>query len=218
MTCPNCGKELLEGEVCTCTSEQINEASENVQVEPVAESAVESADEVQPTPVYEAEPQQLEETQNTYYSPTEQFNPQGEYQNPYQEQGYNQPMYGAPQQNYYDPNQQPPYYNPVAQEPAPSTDYPENYKPKKKYVAVILGATLGGIGLHNFYLGNNSKAIAQLLIALVGSLFFGLGIIITEIWALVETVQLLTDKIDSDANNYKIMTFAEELAKAQKKD
>jgi TM2 domain-containing membrane protein YozV len=215
MTCPNCGKELLEGEVCTCTSEQTNE---NVQVEPVAESAVESVDEVQPSPVYEAEPQQLEETQNTYYSPTEQFNPQGEYQNPYQEQGYNQPMYGAPQQNYYDPSQQPPYYNPVSEKPAPSTDYPENYKPKKKYVAVILGATLGGIGLHNFYLGNSTKAVAQLLIALIGSLFFGLGIIVTEIWALIETVRLLTDKIDADGNNYKIMTFAEELAKAQKKD
>ncbi|MFR2017250.1 MAG: hypothetical protein ACLS27_01150 [Eubacterium sp.] len=39
-----------------------------------------------------------------------------------------------------------------------------------------------------------------------------------EVWALVETVQILTDKIDADANNFKIMTFAEELAKAQSKE
>lgn len=211
MTCPNCGKELLEGEVCTCTSEQ---TVESVPVEPVVEPVTEP----QPETVAEAEPQEINETQNAYYAPTEQFNPQETYQNPYQEQAYNQPMYGAPQPNYYDPNQQPPYYNPVTEKPAPSKDYPEDYKPKKKYVAVILGATLGGLGIHNFYLGNSTKATVQLLIALIGSLFFGLGIVITEIWALVETVQLLTDKIDADANNFKIMTLAEEIAKAQNKD
>lgn len=214
MKCPNCGRELLEGEICTCTSEQTiennqeqaaNEVQTEASAEPVEAQEVEQQNE-QPQP------------EDTYYQPSEPAPQQGEYQNIYQEQGFNQPMYGAPQQNYYDPNQQAPYYNPVMAKPEPSTDYPENYKPKKKYVAVILAASLGALGIHNFYLGNNGKATAQLLIALIGSLLFGLGLVVAEVWALVEAVQLLTDKIDADANNFKIMTFAEELAKAQNKE
>lgn len=214
MKCPNCGRELLEGEICTCTSEQ---TVENNQEQAANEVQTEAS--AEPVEAQEVE-QQSEQPQpeNTYYQPSEPAPQQGEYQNIYQEQGFNQPMYGAPQQNYYDPNQQAPYYNPVMAKPEPSTDYPENYKPKKKYVAVILAASLGALGIHNFYLGNNGKATAQLLIALIGSLLFGLGLVVAEIWALVETVQLLTDKIDADANNFKIMTFAEELAKAQNKE
>lgn len=215
MKCPNCGRDLLEGEICTCTTVE-QDAQTTAQAQP--------ENEVQPETEAPVEAQEVEQQneqpqpENTYYQPNEPAPQQGEYQNIYQEQGFNQPMYGAPQQNYYDPNQQAPYYNPVMAKPKPSTDYPEDYKPKKKYVAVILGATLGAFGIHNFYLGNNGKATAQLLIALIGSLFFGLGLVAAEIWALVETVQLLTDKIDADANNFKIMTFAEELAKAQSKE
>lgn len=215
MKCPNCGRDLLEGEICTCTTVE-QDAQTTAQAQP--------ENEVQPETEAPVEAQEVEQQneqpqpENTYYQPSEPAPQQGKYQNIYQEQDFNQPMYGAPQQNYYDPNQQVPYYNPVMAKPEPSTDYPEDYKPKKKYVAVILGATLGALGIHNFYLGNNSKATAQLLIALIGSLFFGLGLVAAEIWALVETVQLLTDKIDADANNFKIMTFAEELAKAQSKE
>lgn len=215
MKCPNCGRDLLEGEICTCTTVE-QDAQTTAQAQP--------ENEVQPETEAPVEAQEVEQQneqpqpENTYYQPNEPAPQQGEYQNIYQEQGFNQPMYGAPQQNYYDPNQQAPYYNPVMAKPEPSTDYPEDYKPKKKYVAVILGATLGALGIHNFYLGNNSKATAQLLIALIGSLFFGLGLVAAEVWALVETVQILTDKIDADANNFKIMTFAEELAKAQSKE
>lgn len=215
MKCPNCGRDLLEGEICTCTTIE-QDAQTTPQTQP--------ENEVQPETEAPVEAQEIEQQneqpqpENTYYQPSEPAPQQGEYQNIYQEQSFNQPMYGAPQQNYYDPNQQAPYYNPVMAKPEPSTDYPENYKPKKKYVAVILGATLGAFGIHNFYLGNNGKATAQLLVALIGSLFFGLGLVAAEVWALVETVQILTDKIDADANNFKIMTFAEELAKAQNKE
>lgn len=206
MKCPNCGRELLEGEICTCTNEQ-----------PVETSAEPVANEVQPENNEYIENENVN-SENTYYQPSEPVQ-QGEYQNPYDEQPpYGQPVYGVPNPNYYDPSQQqPPYYNPTIA-PAPSKDYPDGYKPKKKYVAVLLGATLGALGIHNFYLGNNGKATTQLLVAVIGSLFFGLGLVVAEVWALVETVQLLTDKIDADSNNYKIMTFAEELAKAQKED
>lgn len=215
MKCPNCGRDLLEGEICTCTTvEQDAQTAAQAQPENEVRPEAEAPVETQEIEQQSEQPQ----PENTYYQPNEPAPQQGEYQNIYQEQAFNQPMYGAPQQNYYDPNQQAPYYNPVMAKPEPSTDYPENYKPKKKYVAVILGATLGAFGIHNFYLGNNGKATAQLLVALIGSLFIGLGLVVAEIWALVETVQILTDKIDADANNFKIMTFAEELAKAQSKE
>ena len=133
----------------------------------------------------------------------------------------NQPQqpYYSPEQNnqYYSPTeQQIPYYAPVVM-PSASTDYPEDYKPKKKYIAIILAYTLGVFGIHNFYLGNNSKAVAQILLTTLGSLLFGLGMVATSIWVIVETVQLLTEKVDSDANGYKIMTLAEEIAWVQSK-
>lgn len=193
MNCPNCGKELLEGEVCTCTTNnEPSEASASTEYyqpapDPVAEPTSNPAQEDY-QPVFDEQPQQ-----NAYYSPQ-------------------QPN------NYYDPTaQQIPYYAPVIQ-PVARTDYPEDYKPKKKYIAVILAYALGVFGIHNFYLGNNSKGVAQLLLTLLGSLFFGLGIIACTVWVIVEAVQILIDKIDSDANGYKLMTFAEELALAQKKN
>ena len=135
MKCPNCGRDLLEGEICTCTTVE-QDAQTTAQAQP--------ENEVQPETKAPVEAQEIEQQneqpqpENTYYQPSEPAPQQGEYQNIYQEQNFNQPMYGAPQQNYYDPNQQAPYYNPVMAKPEPSTDYPENYKPKKKYVAVIL--------------------------------------------------------------------------------
>lgn len=71
--------------------------------------------------------------------------------------------------------------------------------------------------MHNFYLGNSSKGVAQILLSTLGALLFGLGPIAVAIWAVVETTLLLTEKINADANNYKIMTFAEELARENKK-
>lgn len=123
-----------------------------------------------------------------------------------------QPDYA--QQQYQQPPVYAPPVTPVAPAPA-RTDYPEGYKIKKKYVAVLLGASLGALGIHNFYLGNQSKAIAQLLICLVGSLLFGLGAVAASVWALIETVQLLTEDIDKDANGFKIMTFEESLVKTR---
>lgn len=187
MYCPNCGKELMEGEVCTCATNEISVVEEATPVveEPVMAPPVEEAPVEEPV----SEPVYQEPASQGYYVPV-----------------------GA---GYYDPNQatQPPYYTPIMQDVPPSTDYPEGYAPKKKYIAVILAATLGVFGIHNFYLGNNSKAVAQLLITIIGSIVMGLGAAIVSIWALVETVQILTDKINADSNNYKLMTFAEELAK-----
>lgn len=238
MICPNCGKELAEGEVCTCTMQgnaqneetapavNVNEESEAVQ-EAVAETMLTEAEELteeipQEETAQEA-PAEAVATEEEAYQPSEHIDEQQSYSQP--EQNYEGQNAGYnPYENsaYYQPNtppfsQQAPYYVPITQAPSASTEYPEDYKPRKKYVAVILAATLGIFGIHNFYLGNNGKAIAQILLTTLGSLFFGLGYVACQIWVLVEAVQLLIDKEEADANGYKIMTFAEELAREQKK-
>ena len=139
-------------------------------------------------PVEEPQAEPVAPQQQTYYAPVPPAAPQ---QNAYQQQA---PFYGAP------------IAPPVARR-----DYPQGYKPKRKYAAVILAVTLGPFGIHNFYLGHKNKALTQLLIAVIGSLFFGLGFIASYVWAIVDAVELLTDKQDMDENGFKIQTFEEAL-------
>lgn len=235
MTCPNCGRELKEGEVCTCTenNEVQSTQPEGITNEETAAPAEETAQIIEEAtaPAEEAEPTAEPENEPTEEAPIKTA------EAPTEPQEAQQPVYQAPEQNaqqqnaYYNPydnaayyqqngaqyTQQAPYYVPTAAAPTASTDYPEGYKPKKKYVAVILAATLGVFGIHNFYLGNNGRGVAQILLTLLGSILLGLGLVACEIWVLVETVQLLIEKEDADGNGYKIMTLAEEIAREQKK-
>ena len=70
----------------------------------------------------------------------------------------------------------------------PQTQAPENAK--SKLVAGLLGLFLGGIGIHNFYLGYIGKGIAQILLSCTG---------ISAIWALIESIMIFAGKIDKDA-------------------
>ncbi len=72
-----------------------------------------------------------------------------------------------------------------------------NVQGKSKLAAGILGILLGYLGVHNFYLGNTGKGVAQLLITL---LTCGAGSLISGIWGLVEGIQILTGSINTDAN------------------
>lgn len=67
---------------------------------------------------------------------------------------------------------------------------------KSKTTAALLALFLGGLGVHNFYLGFTGKAIAQLLITIfsVGTLVW-----ISYLWAFVEFILILTGKITKDA-------------------
>ena len=67
---------------------------------------------------------------------------------------------------------------------------------KSKLVAGLLAILIGGLGIHNFYLGYTGKAVAQLLITLLSG---GLGAPIVAIWALIEGIQILTGSIKTDA-------------------
>ena len=66
--------------------------------------------------------------------------------------------------------------------------------PKSKWVAVLLCCFLGGLGIHNFYLGYAGRGVAQLLVFIFGFCVY-VGPIITVVWSLVELIFLLADRI-----------------------
>ncbi len=70
---------------------------------------------------------------------------------------------------------------------------------KSKMAAGLLGIFLGGLGIHNFYLGYTKKAVAQLLICLLGSCLL-IGPAVSGIWGLVEGIMILAGKINVDGN------------------
>lgn len=115
---------------------------------------------------------------------------------------YGQPQYGQPQPGYsqqygqfgYDQQayRQMPGYQPQPQQPA---YYPQ---PKSKLAAGLLGIFLGALGVHNFYLGYTGKAVAQLLLTLVGWVLFGLGPVVAWVWGLIESILILCSTYGSN--------------------
>lgn len=75
-----------------------------------------------------------------------------------------------------------------------------NQTNKSKIAAGILGIFLGAFGIHNFYLGFTSKAVAQLLLTLVGWIACGMGPVVAGIWGFIEGILILTGSISQDAN------------------
>lgn len=137
--------------------------------------------------------------------------------NPYASQQPAQPFYGQPTygQADYTQSAQPPYYQQQAQPryEQPSYNQPPiyaqqtyyqaaqqqpgyGYAQKSKIVAGLLGLFLGGLGVHNFYLGYTGKAVAQLLLTLIGWIIL-IGPIISGIWALIESVLILCSSYGS---------------------
>ncbi|MCQ2979575.1 MAG: TM2 domain-containing protein, partial [Clostridia bacterium] len=70
---------------------------------------------------------------------------------------------------------------------------------KSKLAAGLLGIFLGSLGIHNFYLGYQDKAITQLLLTLIGWIVCGLGPIVASIWGLVEGIIILAQDDYKDA-------------------
>jgi TM2 domain-containing membrane protein YozV len=68
--------------------------------------------------------------------------------------------------------------------PTPPVPPPAAGAPKSRIVAGILGILLGGLGIHNFYLGYNKKAVIQIIVTFVTC---GIG----SIWGLVEGILIL---------------------------
>lgn len=64
---------------------------------------------------------------------------------------------------------------------------------KSKLVAVLLALFLGGIGIHDFYLGYTQYGVIKIVLAICT---FGVG---SSIWALVDLIRLLTGSLNKDA-------------------
>ena len=62
---------------------------------------------------------------------------------------------------------------------------------KSKMAAGLLGIFLGGLGIHNFYLGNTGRGVIQIVVTL---LTCGVG----SVWGLVEGIMILTGAIKTD--------------------
>ena len=73
----------------------------------------------------------------------------------------------------------------------------DNVNGKSKITAGILGIFLGCFGVHNFYLGYNGKAIAQLLITLLSIFLLSW---VSAIWGLIEGILILIGNIKKDAS------------------
>lgn len=81
---------------------------------------------------------------------------------------------------------------------------------KSKIVAGLLALFFGTLGVHNFYLGYNGKAIAQLILTIVGSLtfIFFVGIFIVSavgIWTFIEAILIFTGSINKDAKGQPLV-------------
>ena len=72
-----------------------------------------------------------------------------------------------------------------------------NSDAKSRLVAGLLGIFLGSLGIHNFYLGNKDKAMAQLLISVLSC--FTLAVV-SEIWGLIEGILILCGNINVDGS------------------
>lgn len=70
---------------------------------------------------------------------------------------------------------------------------------KSRMAAGLLGIFLGGLGIHNFYLGKTNRALVQLLVCLIGGvLTCGVASVAMEIWGLVEGIMILSGSIAED--------------------
>ena len=81
---------------------------------------------------------------------------------------------------------------------------PERNKPivyKSKVVAILLGIILGGLGVHNFYLGYSSKGFIQIVLFFMGILTFGLTTFVSVVWGIIDALLILTGSIERDGDD-----------------
>lgn len=72
---------------------------------------------------------------------------------------------------------------------------------KSRIAAGLFGIFLGGLGIHNFYLGNKDRGLVQLLVCTIAGIFTcGIASTAMAIWGLVEGIMILTGGITTDAN------------------
>ena len=152
---------------------------------------------------YDQPSQPAQSAQPSYGQPAAPaYDPNNAYAQPdYNQANYGQQGYAAPfynQSAYTQPAYAAPFYN---QSPTPSpptrssrhTASPSHRPdtPRSRNLAAgLLGIFLGCFGVHNFYLGNTGKAVAQLLLTVIGWILI-IGPAVAGIWGLVEGILIL---------------------------
>lgn len=76
-----------------------------------------------------------------------------------------------------------------------------NPQAKSKIAAGIFAIVLGAFGVHNFYLGFNGKAVAQLLITVLSC---GILSPISALWGVIEGILILTGSQNTDADGVEL--------------
>ncbi|MBE5929390.1 MAG: TM2 domain-containing protein [Lachnospiraceae bacterium] len=66
-------------------------------------------------------------------------------------------------------------------------------KRKSRLVAGLLGIFFGAIGVHNFYLGNKTMGLAQIIVT-IGT--FGVG----SLWGIIEGILILCGRVKTDSD------------------
>lgn len=79
---------------------------------------------------------------------------------------------------------------------------PNGNQAKSKMAAGLLGIFLGCFGVHNFYLGYNGKAVAQLLITILSCFILSP---VSAIWGLIEGILILTGSMNTDAEGNQLV-------------
>ena len=77
--------------------------------------------------------------------------------------------------------------------PDPGSPFIGRTGTKSKYIAAVLALFFGALGIHDFYLGFNKKAIIKIVLSV-----FSLGTI-SAIWGFVDFVRILTGSYSADA-------------------
>ena len=108
--------------------------------------------------------------------------------NPYG--GYDNGSYGAPQQPYGSSQYQQSYGTSYYQQ---DNVPPAGYAQKSRLAAGLLGIIFGSLGIHNFYMGFNTKAVVQLIVSLAGGLLTcGVATFAMWVWGFIEGILILS--------------------------
>ena len=69
---------------------------------------------------------------------------------------------------------------------------------KSKLIAILLCLIFGTLGVHRFYVGDNSQGFIILALTLAGIVTCGITTIISCIWVIVDFILIILDKITDE--------------------
>lgn len=139
------------------------------------------------------EPEPAPQSYGQYSYSGSQIHQDAPYSQPQQDQGYQQ-QYAQPYNSgYQPPNYTAQSYQPVQPQQPKYTTPPVGYQQKSRLAAGLLAIILGALGIHNFYMGFNTRATIQLVLCLAGGLLTcGVASVAALIWGFIEGVMILS--------------------------